>query len=647
MDASPDNVAPKPARARRGRPWSSIVAIATAGLVALGTFLAWITYDDYQDTLAQEFRFLEGHAHSGDVQLAGALRSIDLLLQSVIDDQLMSPPLSAEVIQRAQLGLLQQFPEVHFLLVTDSHGQVLTAESVDDPTDIGAVRHFNASQRDYFVAHRDAKPDGRDHYEISRPFKTITGKHTIAISRAIRDGDGHFMGVAAVSISPKYFETVLRQIMPDDPSSAAILVNRFGDVIFGVRGTETYAGQNILGAAPFQAFLKSNQRLTRHIGLSALDTSNRIYAMTRIDEVPLGLSVSTQLDHVTARWRSNLVLRLLGFVLMAAVTLLLAMEVERRLHERRRSEARLRESEARYRLLAENSHDVIWTIDIQSGRFTYVSPSVQRLRGYTVAEIMAQPIEESLTPDSALRVREAMRETLGRIAAGDRNNLTTVSEVDQPHRDGHVVHTEVVTTYLLDDAGRPVSILGVTRDVTERKKAERALEKLAQIDELTGLANRRHFMLMAEQELSRMVRYGGVLSVLMMDIDHFKQVNDTYGHHTGDLVLRELGRLCRDTLRDVDFVGRIGGEEFAVMLPQTNGTRALEVAERLRQAIERAEVPLERGLPLHFTLSIGVTTMCDGNANIDSLLDQADKALYRAKRGGRNRVCVYGENEDD
>jgi len=647
MDASPDSIAPKPASARRRGPWSSIVAIAAAGLLSLGTFLAWITYDDYQDALAQEFRLLEGHARSGDVQLAGALRSIDLLLQSVIDDQLASPPLSAEAIQRAQLGLLRQFPEVHFLLVTDSQGQVQTAESIDDPADIAAVRHFDASQRDYFIAHRDAKPDAGDAYQISRPFKTITGKHTVAISRAIRDGDGHFKGVAAISMSPKYFESVLRQVLPDDPSSAAILVNRSGDVIFGVRGAETYSGQNILGTTPFQVFLTSNRRLTRHIGLAPLDKSNRIFAVTSIGATPLGLSISTQVDHVTARWRSNLVLRLLGFVMMAAVTLLLAMEVERRLHERRRSEARLRESEARYRLLAENSHDVIWTIDIQSGRFTYVSPSVQRLRGYTVAEILAQPIEASLTPESALRVREAMQDKLSRIAAGDLGDLTTVSEVDQPRRDGTIVHTEVVTTYLLDDSGKPVSILGVSRDITERKKAERALEKLAQIDELTGLANRRHFMLLAEQELSRMVRYGGVLSVLMMDIDHFKQVNDTYGHHTGDLVLRELGRLCRETLRDVDFVGRIGGEEFAVMLPQTNGTRALEVAERLRQVIERAEVPLDRGLPLHFTLSIGVTTMSDGNANIDSLLDQADKALYRAKRGGRNRVCVYGESAED
>jgi diguanylate cyclase (GGDEF)-like protein len=184
-------------------------------------------------------------------------------------------------------------------------------------------------------------------------------------------------------------------------------------------------------------------------------------------------------------------------------------------------------------------------------------------------------------------------------------------------------------------------VLGVTRDVTEHKKVLQELERLSQIDALTGLANRRHFMALAEQELSRAARYGGPLSVFMMDIDHFKVVNDTYGHQTGDLVLQQLGSLCRETLREIDRVGRIGGEEFAVILPHTDGVRALEVAERLRQAVARCEVALEKGLPLHFTLSIGVTTLVGIGANIDTLLGQADSALYEAKRGGRNRVCMH------
>jgi diguanylate cyclase (GGDEF)-like protein/PAS domain S-box-containing protein len=193
-----------------------------------------------------------------------------------------------------------------------------------------------------------------------------------------------------------------------------------------------------------------------------------------------------------------------------------------------------------------------------------------------------------------------------------------------------------------DGKGQVTGVLGVTRDITEHKEALKELERLSQIDALTGLANRRHFMALAEQELARMSRYGGTLSVFMIDIDHFKVVNDTYGHQTGDLVLQKLGSLCREALREIDSVGRIGGEEFAVILPQTEAARALEVAERLRQAAARTEVMLEHGLPLQFTLSIGVTTLLGGGANIDTLLGQADSALYEAKRGGRNRVCVHG-----
>lgn len=144
----------------------------------------------------------------------------------------------------------------------------------------------------------------------------------------------------------------------------------------------------------------------------------------------------------------------------------------------------------------------------------------------------------------------------------------------------------------------------------------------------------------AELELNRAVRYGNALSLLMLDIDFFKRVNDAHGHRAGDAVLKKLVEVCREILREVDIIGRIGGEEFAILLPETASDEAVDVAERLREVMENTKVPLEDGLPLRFSLSIGVTSLTSKDDNVDVLLNSADKALYSAKNSGRNKVCV-------
>ncbi|MEI7432476.1 MAG: sensor domain-containing diguanylate cyclase, partial [Betaproteobacteria bacterium] len=185
------------------------------------------------------------------------------------------------------------------------------------------------------------------------------------------------------------------------------------------------------------------------------------------------------------------------------------------------------------------------------------------------------------------------------------------------------------------------TVFGVIQDVTDRKAVEHELERLARMDQLTNLPNRRYFLSLAEQELARTTRYGGEMSVLMVDIDNFKAINDTYGHQIGDRVLQATGQVFRSSLREVDFVGRVGGEEFAVVLPQTGIMQAFEVAERLRRAVEQAEITLDHGLPFGVTVSIGMTSRGATSANMDTLLSRADKALYEAKSQGRNQVCVF------
>ena len=175
----------------------------------------------------------------------------------------------------------------------------------------------------------------------------------------------------------------------------------------------------------------------------------------------------------------------------------------------------------------------------------------------------------------------------------------------------------------------------------EHKLKEQA-EVLAHTDYLTGLYNRRHFVELAERELDRAARYQRALTMMMVDIDNFKVVNDTRGHSAGDLVLQEVARLIRATVRSVDIVGRIGGEEFAAVLVEMDEAQALEAAERVRCAVEDASIAMHEGVPVQVTISIGLSHLNGRDANFDTLLSEADKAMYAAKGSGRNRVMVEG-----
>lgn len=166
------------------------------------------------------------------------------------------------------------------------------------------------------------------------------------------------------------------------------------------------------------------------------------------------------------------------------------------------------------------------------------------------------------------------------------------------------------------------------------------LEKQAYTDYLTGLNNRRSFIERTEIELYRKERYGREFSLIMFDIDYFKYINDKYGHNTGDLVLKEIANICRNVLREVDIVGRIGGEEFAILLPETDIVQATLVAERLRVSISNGKVFPTLNEEVRFAASFGVTFTKDANKSINELLNQADDALYKAKNSGRNRVVV-------
>lgn len=205
---------------------------------------------------------------------------------------------------------------------------------------------------------------------------------------------------------------------------------------------------------------------------------------------------------------------------------------------------------------------------------------------------------------------------------------------------GGVAHRQEEWMPLIIDRGLVLAVIGALAITARRQRAlQTELRSLAITDPLTGLANRRKYLADAEAERQRAFRYRRKFAVMMLDIDHFKQVNDRFGHPAGDQVLRTLAKVCVATLRPVDRFARFGGEEFIAALPETSYNEALAAAERLRKAASEIVVRVDDH-EIRFTVSIGVSEWLPTEASIQSAIERADRALYRAKNGGRDRVCA-------
>jgi len=297
-----------------------------------------------------------------------------------------------------------------------------------------------------------------------------------------------------------------------------------------------------------------------------------------------------------------------------------------------RGRLRIEYNARRLQAVLGTASDGIVVID-QQGMIEEFNPGAERLFGYPAAAILGTPVTRLMGDEDAV----------GHPAwvAGSRHNeshqMARGREINGRRSDGTPFPIEV-TIGRTEISGRTVFV-GVLRDISERKAMEQRLTELATRDSLTGVANRRAIMATLEQQIKHAIRYNRPLSLLMIDADHFKQVNDRHGHQNGDRVLVSLATSLAVHLRQTDRLGRFGGEEFIAVLPETDGQQAFALAERLRAAIAALSVPQENAAAIHFTVSIGIATGNSSELTTDSLLESADKALYAAKAAGRN--CVF------
>lgn len=307
--------------------------------------------------------------------------------------------------------------------------------------------------------------------------------------------------------------------------------------------------------------------------------------------------------------------------------LVAGMDITHRL----KMEQQLRESEQHFRRLFENMQDVYYRTDAD-GIVQMVGPSVRNVLGYEPEEIIGRPAEDYYPNPSD---RDALK-------AAIRGHGSVADFPGQMVRqDGRIIDISISSHVLRDDQGAFAGVEGIYRDVTERKMLERELRRLATTDSLTGIANRRDFLEQAARQLRRCQRYDTHLVMLILDLDHFKTFNDRFGHITGDTVLRAFVKAVQPELRDTDLFGRLGGEEFCVILHETRQDDALRVAERIRARVAGIDLAAEADIESVITVSIGLTGNRPGDTAIERLLERADKALYAAKMAGRNRVLWY------
>jgi len=260
-----------------------------------------------------------------------------------------------------------------------------------------------------------------------------------------------------------------------------------------------------------------------------------------------------------------------------------------------------------------------------------ISPSCFEHLGYHPEEMLGTPLAGYYaTPEERQKVVNAILDGGGKA---------TQVEAALKRKDGKVIWVSTSASVRSSPEGRPLYIEGLARDISERKRMEEQLLTMSRIDILTGACNRSYFMERSEEVVRMIKRYQHSATIMMFDLDYFKSINDRYGHQAGDLVLQAFAQVCRKEIRESDIFGRMGGEEFALMLPETFIHEAEVLAERIRGATAALAITFE-GQVVGISVSIGLAQVSDGERALESALRLADIAMYKAKENGRNQVVV-------
>lgn len=303
--------------------------------------------------------------------------------------------------------------------------------------------------------------------------------------------------------------------------------------------------------------------------------------------------------------------------------------------ERKKAEEALRDSEERYHELFENATDVVFTHDL-SGKFTAINAAGRRLSGYSEDEALQLNIDDVIAPEHLEMAR-------GRILEKLQSGSRTSYQLDLLAKDGSRIPLELNTRLILRN-DQPIGVQGIGRDIRDRKQFEETLRHQALHDALTDLPNRTLFDDRLHQAITTARRERSSLALLMMDLDRFKEVNDTFGHHYGNLLLQQVGPRLRQVVRESDTIARMGGDEFAMLLPGATARGASVTARKIRQALAQPFVLEDQTADVDG--SIGITLFPRHGDDAATLLQWADVAMYVAKRN-HSDYAIYSPEQDE
>lgn len=288
----------------------------------------------------------------------------------------------------------------------------------------------------------------------------------------------------------------------------------------------------------------------------------------------------------------------------------------------KRTEKKLIENEEKYRLLTEYTSDVIWVLNLTTKNFTYVSPSIMQLLGYTPGEMIILNLIDVFTPESLNIASENISKNAKTFTQNPQNPVCNISEYQQISKNGDTIWVEVSSKYRFNING-DIEAVGVSRNIDERKRVENEVLQLSYHDQLTGVYNRRYY----EQEIQKCTKKKhSSLTLVMADVNGLKLTNDAFGHKEGDILLVKIANILQSECRENDVVARIGGDEFVLLLPDTNQKEASRIVERIYKTIEK-----EKTDNAILSVSIGFAVKQDDSDDMNEVFMKAEDDMYRHK----------------